>query len=259
MTTINPVVVDLSHWDPADDYDAVRKEGIVGVIYKATEGQSYTDDTYVAQQQAAKLAGLKWGAYHFADGSNVSGQIDNFMRFACPDPDELFCLDWEDNPSGAGKMSLKSVKEWVSEVEAQLGRPGECVIYGGNTIKEMGNGDSFLTSRRLWLCQYGSTPELPEGFDSYWLWQYTDGEVGPSPHSINGIGPCDVNSYAGDAQQLIREWATGEVVPRPPLPPQPEDVVNVIVVAPPGIIVKVRQVSFGHTKDTKPHRLRKKR
>ena len=94
---INPLVIDLSHWDPADDYDAVKEDGIVGVIYKATEGQSYTDPTYVAQQQAAKAAGWLWGAYHFADASNVNGQIDNFMRFASPDPDELFCLDWEDS------------------------------------------------------------------------------------------------------------------------------------------------------------------
>src|SRR5215467_13498964 len=113
---VNPMVVDLSHWDPAEDYHKVKADGIVGVIYKATQGCSYTDDTYVSQQQAAKAAGLKWGAYHFADGSNVQGQIDNFMRFACPDPDELFCLDWEDNPGGSGgKMTANQAMTWVDE------------------------------------------------------------------------------------------------------------------------------------------------
>src|SRR5215467_13284055 len=103
---IFPMVVDLSHWDPASDYNKVKAAGIRGVIYKATEGTSYTDDTYVQQQHAAKAAGLKWGSYHFADGSSVQQQVDNYMGFACPDPDELFCLDWEDNPSGHGKMSM---------------------------------------------------------------------------------------------------------------------------------------------------------
>src|SRR5262245_54716549 len=135
---INPLVIDLSHWDPADDYEAVRNDGIVGVIYKATEGGSYTDPTYVQQQHSAKAAGLKWGAYHFADSSNVQDQIDNFMKFACPDPDELFCLDWEDN--GGDTMSLENVKRWVTGVETALGREGQCVIYGGNTVKERGNG-----------------------------------------------------------------------------------------------------------------------
>src|SRR5262245_28140780 len=190
---VKPMVIDLSHWDPAYDYEAVRDDGIVGVIYKATEGGSYTDPTYVSQQHAAKSAGMLWGAYHFADASNVNAQIDNFMRFACPDPDECFVLDWEDN--GGDTMSLANVKTWITEVEKQLGREGECIVYGGNTVKEHGNGDPVLTSRRLWLCQYGSTPSLPEGYDKYWLWQFTDGVYGPNPHTIDGVGPCDINSY----------------------------------------------------------------
>jgi len=86
---IKPMVVDLSHWDPADDYDAVKRDGIVGVIYKATQGTSYTDGTYVDQQHPAKAAGLLWGAYHFAEATNVDQQVQNFLRFAAPDPDEL--------------------------------------------------------------------------------------------------------------------------------------------------------------------------
>jgi lysozyme len=244
MADVNPLVVDLSHWDPADDYATVADSGIVGVIYKATEGQSYTDPTYVSQQLAAKAAGLKWGAYHFADSSDVQGQIDNFMRFACPDPDELFCLDWEDN--GGDSMDVDDVVRWIDAVETRLGRPGECVLYGGNTIKENANGNSFLTQRRLWLCQYGSEVVLPEGWDRYWLWQYTDGVYGPSPHAIDGIGPCDINSYDGSADQLIAEWATGSAEAPPVPPPEPaESIVNVIVAAPAGVTIKLRQITYG--------------
>lgn len=217
---VHPLVVDLSHWDPAKDYDAVKADGIVGVIYKATQGQGMTDDTYVDQQKAAKAAGLKWGAYHFADGSNVDGQVENFMSFACPDPDELFCLDWEDNPSGT-RMSASQAREWITRVETALDRPGECVVYGGNTLKEnLDEDDTFFGERRLWLCQYGSTPSLPECWEDYWLWQFTDGQVGPTPHSIDGIGPCDINSYQGSPEQLVAEWASGSAqpVPEPDIP-----------------------------------------
>jgi len=221
---IKAMVVDLSHWDPANDYNAVKKDGIVGVIYKATEGQTYNDPTYVNQQHEAKAVGLKWGAYHFADASNVDGQVKNFLQFAAPDPDELFCLDWEDNPTGSGKMSLDNVKKWITQVETALGRPNECVIYGGNTIKEaLGDKqDSFMAARRLWLCQYASAPKIPPCWPTYWLWQYTDGQVGPQPHSIDGIGPCDVNSYKGTPQQLAAEWASGSAKPSPAPRPEPE-------------------------------------
>lgn len=222
---IFPMVVDLSHWDPADDYRAVKDAGIVGVIYKATEGTGYTDDTYATQRRSAREAGLLWGGYHFADGSNVNKQIDNFVNFCSPDEDELFCLDWEDNDGNV--MSAANAKTWITEVEKELGRPGECVIYSGNTAKDLINGrDSFFGARRLWLCHYTSgTPTWQESWDVYWLWQYTDGESGPSPHSIDGIGKCDINSYDqdGGAAQLTQEWASGgnEPGPEPTPPPDP--------------------------------------
>jgi len=244
------MVVDLSHWDPADDYAAVKADGIVGVIYKATQGCGYTDDTYVSQQHAAKAVGLCWGAYHFADGSDVDGQVKNFLQFAAPDPDELFCLDWEDNPGGT-KMSASQAKDWITQVEDALGRPGECVVYGGNTLKEnLDSGDTFFGDRRLWLCQYGTNPTLPDAWEECWLWQYTDGVYGPSPHEIDGIGPCDINSYDGSAEQLAAEWASGDANVRPPAPhpaPPPAQV-NVLVAAPPGVPVKVRVLQIGTDK-----------
>jgi lysozyme len=242
---IVPMVIDLSHWDSASDYAAVKAAGIVGVIYKATEGASYTDETYVSQQSAAKTAALLWGGFHFADASSVNAQIDNFMRFCCPDPDELFCLDWEDNDGNC--MSAADAKTWIEEVEKQLSRPGECVIYSGNTAKEKISGrDAFLGSRRLWLCQYTTgTPTWQESWDSYWLYQFTDGQYGPSPHAIDGVGACDISSYDqdGGAMQLAAEWATGKAGPSPVPPPPVSNVVNVLITAPAGVEVRVRQSS----------------
>jgi lysozyme len=231
--TINAAVVDLSHYDPASDYEAVKAAGIVGVIYKATEGQTWTDDSYVQQQHAAKAAGLKWGSYHFANGSDVDGQVANFMVFASPDADELFCLDWEDN--GGDTMTADGVKEWITKVEAILGRPGECVIYSGNTAKEqiVGN-DPFFGDRRLWLAQYNPATSTQESWSAYWLWQFTDGRDGPTPHSIDGIGPCDINSYAGPKSRLISEWASGSEQPAPD-----DQEVMVDITLPPGVTVSI--------------------
>ena len=247
---VHAMAVDLSHYDPADDYAKVKAAGIVGCIYKATQGQSWTDDTYVSQQHAARAEGVKWGGYHFADGSSVNGQIDNFMRFCCPDPDELFCLDWEDN--NGNKMSAANAQKWIEEVERQLGRPGECVIYSGNTAKEaLGSSvNTFFGSRRLWLCQYGSSPTVQKSWSKFWLWQYTDGVNGPSPHSISGVGNCDINSYNnGPPSQLVAEWATGKAAPPGPAP-TPKQQVSVVVSAPAGIEVKTRVVVLPRGKDT---------
>ena len=236
MPTINALVVDLSHWDPADDYAAAKQAGIVAVIFKATEGQSYTDPTYTQQQKAAKAAGLLWGSYHFADASDVNGQINNYLRFAAPDPHELFCLDWEDNPTGNGMMSVSNAKAWIMAVENALDRPGQCVIYSGNTAKEQlgASNDSFFGARRLWLAQYATTPSWQTSWDDYWLWQFTDGEYGPLPHSIPGIGNCDINSYPFAAEKLIAEWATG-MTGGIPIPPPAGAVVSIDIKTPPTV------------------------
>jgi len=250
MAATNPLVVDLSHWDPAYDYDAVKEAGIAACIYKATEGDSYTDPTYVEQQAAAKAAGLLWGSYHFATADPVQTQIDNFLRFAAPDPDELFCLDWEDY--GDNTMSLADVQTWILEVENALNRAGECVLYSGNTAKEAlgSNVNEFLGERRLWLCQYGSTPTVQQSWDTYWLWQYTDGNYGPNPHEIDGIGPCDINSFEGTAEELASTWASGYPTPKPPQPYRPA--VTVVLATSPGVLVKVRQIPLGQPVQRRP-------
>src|SRR6266576_1362014 len=150
----NLLVVDLSHFDPATSYKKVRDSGIVGVIYKATQGVGFTDDSYYIQRDLALSEGLLWGAYHFADGSDPHKQAQNFLSFAEMDNEDLFCLDFEDNPDS--QMEVEAAKTWIKMVEDELGREGECVFYSGNTIKDMlgDKVDEFLGERRLWLAQY---------------------------------------------------------------------------------------------------------
>jgi len=240
---INFMVVDLSHYDPAQDYAAVCAAGVVGVIYKATQGTGFTDSTYESQRTAALKAGLKWGAYHFGDSSDINRQIANFLSFAQIDVESLFALDFEDN--GSSTMSLDQAKQFISGVENGLGRPGECVLYSGNLIKEClgSRQDDFWSSRRLWLAQYGSSPSWPPAWKSFWLWQYTDGTSGPHPHTVNGCdaGGVDCNSYDGTPTQLAAEWASGTAV-IPPVPPIPSDlVVTITIDVPKGVNVDVIQ------------------
>jgi lysozyme len=44
---INPLVVDLSHYDDVADFGAVKAAGIAGIIHKATEGVGFIDNTWL--------------------------------------------------------------------------------------------------------------------------------------------------------------------------------------------------------------------
>lgn len=234
---MNPLVVDLSHWDPAKDYRAVKQSGIVGVIYKATEGTTYTDPTYVDQRNGAIAANLRWGAYHFILPGDIEAQAENFLCFANPGHLTLFCVDWEDK--NGHRANATEVRKWIEYVEGKLGRPGECVIYSGNVAKEEIKGkDPFFGQRRLWLAQYSNSATVQQSWASYWLWQFTDGDVGPEPHTIPGIGHCDISTFAGTPMQLNDEWASGKRVPVP-APDQPT--VTITIQAPAGVKVVVNQ------------------
>ena len=88
-------VVDLSHHNGLVDLKKASTDGIVAVIYKATQGQAYVDPTYQANRTKAADAGLLWGAYHFATGGDGVLQADHFLETVQPDTGTLLVLDLE--------------------------------------------------------------------------------------------------------------------------------------------------------------------
>jgi lysozyme len=208
---MQPRVVDISHHNTVKDFGAVAAAGIWGIIHKATQGKAYPDPDYDAHRVAATAAGLLWGAYHFNTGDNVASQVEWFLAKAKPDDETLLVLDYEDNR--LSQMNIAQAVDFLHQIEAKVGR--KAAIYSGNRIKEtigqLGPEDrAYLTSHRLWLCQYGPTPRMPQGWATWWLWQYTGDGVGPMPHNVPGIiagnGGIDLNTYGGTREQLEQEW-----------------------------------------------------
>lgn len=208
---LQPRVTDISHHNTVTDLRASANAGLWGVIHKATQGTGFRDKTYNQRRQLARAAGLLWGAYHFGDSSDPAAQVENFLSYAKPDAATFLSLDYEDHPQGR-TMRPNQMVAFLREIERRTGR--KALLYGGNRIKEdidkLGATDrAYVTSHLLWLCQYGNTPKLPQGFRGMFLWQYTDGVVGPQPRTIPGIqGHVDLNAFNGTRADLERAWIT---------------------------------------------------
>jgi len=207
MPTGLNAVIDISHHNGNVDFGKLKQAGIVGVIHKATQGSTDGDPTYNSHRDAAKAAGLLWGAYHFGTDSDGVKQAINFLNVVGDASGTLVALDFESNPTGS-TMSLEEARAFVTQIQSVTGRfPG---FYSGHDIKQaLGSGtDSVLGSCWFWLAQYGPTAVVPQNWKTWTLWQYTDGALGPDPTDIPGVGRFDRDLFNGSEDQLRTFWGT---------------------------------------------------
>src|SRR5271169_5513334 len=128
----NPVIVDLSHFDDVQDWNAVKEFGILGVINKATEGLGMIDKTFAIRRKPAADHGLLYGAYHFMRPGNPAAQADHFLEVVNSVDDSehlLLALDHEDR-----NVPLANAKQFLALVLEKAGR--RAVLYSGFLIKE---------------------------------------------------------------------------------------------------------------------------
>jgi lysozyme len=217
----NPVVVDLSHWNPTPDWAKLKAGGTVGVIHKATEGTGNVDATLFARAKPAMDAGLKWSTYHFLRPGKMQQQMDFYLSTIDPVQGERVCLDHEDK--GVSLTDLEYCVNYLAQKRPDL----QVAIYSGNVIKEqLGNNYSeTLSKTSLWLAQYTTgTPSWPARTWPQWsLWQYTD------KAQVSGISqPVDGDRFNGSIEQCLAWFGpAGDTTPVPP-EPQPLPKVQVI-------------------------------
>jgi lysozyme len=205
VATIINAVVDISHHNGSVNLKRAKDDGILGVIQKASQGQSNVDPTYRTNRTKAAKEDLLWGAYHFGTGSDGVKQAESFLKVVGDDPGTLMVLDFEPNPTGPS-MTLEEARGFVTHVQAVTGRfPG---LYSGHFIKELlgTRNDPVLANCWFWLAQYGPTPVVPPNWTTWTLWQYTDGAIGPDPHQVAGIGRCDRDKFNGTESDLKTFW-----------------------------------------------------
>jgi lysozyme len=205
MVTGTNSIIDLSHHNGNVNLVKAKAAGIAGVIQKATQGTGFKDPTFDTNRRKAADAGLLFGAYHFGTGADGVEQADFFVSTVQPTLGDLLVLDFECNPQGP-TMSLEEARAFVTHVQAVNARfPG---IYSGHFLKELlGSADEpVLAQCWLWIAQYGPTPVIPHAWSDWTMWQYTDGAMGPEPHTVDGVGACDRDTFHGTARELKQFW-----------------------------------------------------
>lgn len=214
----NPIVIDISHWQPDPiDWAKVKANGTIAVIHKATEGTTHIDERLFERAEAALAAGLSWSTYHFLTDSNPDTQMAHYLKTVNPRQGERVCIDHEED---ATLDQLKKAVSYIRNARPDL----QITIYSGHLIEEqLGNTrDDFLAENTsLWTAQYTSRPEEVEWANETWpvpsLWQYTESA------QVEGIsGDVDGNRWNGTPEALVKWIGPASEEPAPEPAPESE-------------------------------------
>jgi len=206
------VGIDISNWQNAVDFNAVKASGREFVIIKATEGTSYVDPWWQRHVAGARAAGLVVFHYHFARpdlGNAASAEADFFANTINLPNGEGAMLDME---SGSGSLS-GWLMSCADRIQARTQAP-LTIIYTGNWYIAGRLTDARLATYRLCDAVYNPGTQFPSppppwttGPD---FWQHTDKATVPGV-----TGACDEDYFAGTMDELRAMCKGGPAVAPP--------------------------------------------
>lgn len=197
--------IDVSRWQGAIDWPAVRAGGISFAYIKATEGGDRVDPAFPANWQDAAHAGLPRGAYHFYYFCRPAvEQAQWFIQHVPRDPAALppvLDLEWNHrSPTCTKRPDPVTVRaeatRFLDILTAHYGqRP---VIYTTpDFYRETGIGT--LPGTEFWLRSVAGHPSKVYPGQRWSFWQYTGTGIVPGVR-----GPVDINVFAGSVPTWTR-------------------------------------------------------
>lgn len=190
--------IDVSHHQGEIDWVRVGAHGVNFAFIKATEGRDHQDRRFRENWDAAAVAGVVRGAYHyFTFCSPGAAQADHFLATVPPTPGVLPPV--VDVEFAGNCKAWSSIDEIRAELQVMLDRLEEAwglrpLLYLTNESERRiihGHFDRYP----IWIRNVYWRPPADE--PGWLFWQYTDeGEV-------DGIDtPVDQNVYRGRRDEL---------------------------------------------------------
>ena len=204
--------IDVSHYQPAIDWDAVVRSGFQYCFVKATEGAAAVDRSFARHWRDSRRAGLIRGAYHFfRPAVSPLVQASLFVRTVQRlQPGDLPpVLDLESPEDWLGIATGERAElalAWLEAVEQHLGVAPIIYLSPAFASDTLANA-SPLARYRVWVAQYtmAEWPSIPKPWKAWTFWQHGNDRT-------SGISvPVDLNRFNGSRDDL-----KALTVPAPP-------------------------------------------
>jgi lysozyme len=190
---------DTSAWTANFNPVEYRNAGGLIIAHKCTEGTDYVNPKHRGWSLAAGLHHIAVIHYHFARPDLGNGPIteaQHFLAWALPlaGPHDYLVLDVE----RATPRGWSHDPEWSREFDRYVCENSrfKTILYANRSTLERWNGWLWNDARRVWDASYSSEPDYaPPGYTCVFR-QLSDGLAGPFPHTVPGVGQCDVNTMS---------------------------------------------------------------
>lgn len=213
----NAAGVDVSRWQGAVDWNAVRAAGIEFAIIRASVGDFYSDERFEENWEGTKAAGIYRSAYHvLRPDQDPVVQIDRFESVVGGPGDLPHVLDVELDQGQPNSVIRQRTQACLELLAVRFGR--QPLVYSADWFWTPRIGDQpWVDDYDLWVAHYYwpqvTSPRIPAGWMVWRIWQHSN------KGSVPGIAASvDLNWFAGDSEDL-RRYAGGEEPPPPPAPP----------------------------------------
>lgn len=173
--------------------------GVDGVVVKATEGTNYTNPKHAAQVAFGRQHGLVIGHYHYAQGSNIHGQVDYFLKQAKPQAGDWLALDWEDKG-----VSNAEKDDFLAYLDSKV--TNRVALYC-NLEYWLHHDDTSRCGDGLWIADPSAPAGKPRITHPHILHQYTD-------------TPVDTSLGVWPNRAAFAAWAGRTTTPTHPTLPQ---------------------------------------
>jgi MYXO-CTERM domain-containing protein len=196
--------IDVSKWQGDIDWHAVKADGIVYGIMRASHGINTIDEWFDSNWAESHEAGVYAGVYqYFEPGQDPIVQADILLEMMGPlGPEDLPpVIDVESHGDLPPAEVAAAVGEWIAHVEAATGT--KPIIYTGRYFWQDYVQSPAFADYPLWIAHYtDGCPNIPSPWTDWAFHQYTDSG------SVAGVdGGVDRNDFNGDLAQLSTFFA----------------------------------------------------
>jgi len=191
--------IDVSKWQGDIDWAAVKNDGIVYAIVRATHGINTIDEWFDSNWNDSRAEGIYVGVYqYFEPGQDPIAQADLMLEMMGPlGPEDLPpVIDVESHGGLPPAEVASAVGQWIDHVEAATGVAP--IIYTGRYFWQDYVQSPAFADYPLWIAHYtDGCPNIPDQWSDWVFHQYT------SSGSVAGIaGDVDRNDFNGDLAAL---------------------------------------------------------